>query len=91
MNIDMLTDTNQLSGEQKELAEIIGIESYKKLIENYGGSHLYIPKSETVMKNLRNSEILKKFNGNNHRKLSREYNISEITVRNILQNFNKKT
>lgn len=89
MNIDMLTDTGQLIGEQRELAETIGLDAYKKLVKNFGGSHLYIPKAETVLKNIRNAEILKKFNGSNHKKLSREYNISENTVRNILQNLDR--
>jgi len=81
MNIDILTGTEQLIGEQKELAETIGIEAYKNLIKNFGGNHLYIPKSETVLKEVRNSEIKAKFNGKNYRELSKEYKVSEITVR----------
>lgn len=36
MDIEKINIT-QLTGDQKELAEIIGIESYRKLVANYGG------------------------------------------------------
>ena len=84
MNIDMLTDVNQLVGEQKELAETIGLEAYKKLIRNYGGSQLYIQQTDSVMKQMRDREIIEKFSGGNYRELSREYGISEMTVRVIV-------
>ena len=36
------------NGEQRELAEVIGLEAYKKLVERYGGSHVYINKADTI-------------------------------------------
>ncbi len=85
MNIDKLISISQLHSEQqKEIAEIIGIEAYKKLVEHYGGSHIYINKSDTVTRPDRDDEIRKKFNGSNYRQLVREYNLSEPTIRNIL-------
>ncbi len=88
MNIDKLISITQLRSEQqKEIAEIIGIEAYRKLVEHYGGSHIYINKSDTVTRPDRDEEIRKKFNGTNCRQLAKEYNLSEPTIRNIL---NKK-
>ena len=85
MDINKLVSITQLRSEQqKEIAEIIGIEAYRKLVEHYGGSHIYINKSDTVIRPNRDDEIRKKFNGSNYRQLVREYNLSEPTIRNIL-------
>ena len=72
------------TGEQRELAEIIGLDAYKKLIKNYGGNQLYIQQAASVMKGIRDKEINEKFNGGNYKELSREYGISEMTVRVIV-------
>ena len=84
MNIDMLTDTGQLTGEQRELAETIGLDAYRQLVKNYGGMHIYICKSETVLREIRNDEIYDNFNGTNYRELAKKYNLSEKTVREII-------
>lgn len=35
MDIDKLTSIDQLHGDQRELADVIGIEAYKKLVSQY--------------------------------------------------------
>lgn len=88
MDINKLISVTQLRSEQqKEIAEIIGIEAYRKLVENYGGSQIYINKSDTVTRPDRNEEIRRKFNGANYRQLAREYGLSETGIRKIV---NKK-
>lgn len=57
MDIERFTSSEQLSEDQRELAESIGIEAYRKLVEDYGGSHIYVSKTETVLRELRNNEI----------------------------------
>lgn len=84
MDIEKITNSEQLSGEQKEFAEIVGIEIYNILIENFGGCQIYIPKRETIFKNIRNKEIRKNFNGCNYREIARKYNLSEKTVHKII-------
>ena len=84
MDIDKLMYTSQLDEEQKELAEVIGLNAYKNLINYYGGNQLYIQKAASVMKKLRDKEISEKFNGCNYKELSREYGISEMTIRGIV-------
>ena len=37
MNIEKIISFEQLSGDQRELAETVGLEVYKILIENFGG------------------------------------------------------
>ena len=84
MNIDKLTNIDQLRDDQRELAEIIGLEAYKKLVVNYAGSFLYIQKIDSVLKDLRDDEIREKFDGGNYGDLAREYNLAEATVRDIV-------
>lgn len=84
MDIDKLTSVDQLRDEQRELAEIIGLDAYKKLVVNYAGSFLYIQKIDSVLKDLRDDEIREKFDGGNYGELAREYNLAEATVRDIV-------
>lgn len=50
MDIDKLTGTEQLRPDQRELADIIGLDAYKKLIRHYGGNQLYIQQVDSVLK-----------------------------------------
>lgn len=67
----------------KDIAEYIGIDAFKKLVELLGGSSLYIPKEASLTRPIRNRVIRDKFNGD-YRVLARKYDISEAQVRNIL-------
>lgn len=84
MDIEKLTSVDQLRDEQRELAEIIGLDAYKKLIRHYGGNQLYIQQADSVLKDVRDKELNEKFDGTNYRKLSIEYGISEMTIRDIV-------
>lgn len=85
MDINKLISVTRLRNEQqREIAEIIGIEAYRKLVENYGGSRIYIEKFDTITRPDRNDEIRKKFDGGNYKQLAREYKLSEQTIRRIV-------
>ena len=84
MNIDKLESAEQPRDDQRELAEIIGLDAYKKLIRHYGGNQLYIQQVDSVLKDLRDKELNEKFDGSNYKELSREYGISEMTIRDIV-------
>ena len=90
MEIDKLTSIEQLRDDQRELAEIIGLDTYKKLVVNYAGSFLYIQKIDSVLKDLRDNEIREKFDGGNYGALAREYNLAEATVRDIVAEKRKR-
>lgn len=87
MNDEKIKSIEQLSGDQRELAEIVGLEAYQKLVANYGGSSVYVNKSDTLTRPERNAEIKRKFNGANYRELAKEYGFSETGIRKII---NKK-
>ena len=68
------------------LVDIMGIEAFIELIKQYGGSSLYIPNENSVLKPIRNRLIKENFNGNNYKQLAKEFKISEMQVRNIIHN-----
>lgn len=75
---------DDLTGNQREIAELIGLDNYIKLSKLYGGdSSLYIQKYTEITKNARNREIRKKYNGYNIRQLAKMYNLSEQHIRLI--------
>lgn len=84
MDIEKITSLKQLSGDQREIAETVGLEAYRKLVANYGGSSIYINKIDTVTRSERNNEIRRKFNGSNYRELAKEYGFSETGIRKII-------
>ena len=84
-NMEKIVTSEQLSGDKRALAEIIGLDAYKKLVENYGGSYIYINKPDTVTRRERNDEICQKFTGSNYSQLAQEYNLTENRIRSILR------
>lgn len=75
---------DDLDPEQRELAECIGLEPYKKLVQNYAGSYVYVCKPDTITASVRNTQIQKEFNGYNYLELAKKYNLSEISIRRIV-------
>lgn len=70
--------------QQKALAELIGIENYKKLVEVYGGSSsIYIYKRDSFLRTLRDKKIKEEFKGN-YKELAQKYNLTEMAIRNIV-------
>lgn len=53
----MKINLDDLVGTQREIAETIGIESYIKLCQTFGGDTIYIQKYSELQKLERNAEI----------------------------------
>lgn len=81
--LDRLTLAD-LDEDQRMLADTIGLESYKVLVQQYGGAYLYIRKEESLVKDIRDKQIRAEYNGRNLRDLAKHYRLSEMQVRNIL-------
>ncbi len=75
---------SDLPDDQREIALLIGINNYKKLIEKYGGLAIYIPKSDGFEMAYRNIQIRDEFNGFNYRELAKKYELSEVRIRCIV-------
>jgi Mor family transcriptional regulator len=80
---------DSLPVEQREIASIVGIEAYTKLVEQYGGCNIYIFKADTLLKDLRDAQIKDEFDGYNHRELALKYDLSERTIRDIVSEISK--
>lgn len=83
--LEILT-LEDLDGDQKELAECIGIEAYIKLVKGFGGLNIYVYKPDSLVKAKRDEKIKTEFNGHNYRCLALKYNLAENTVRQIVSN-----
>ena len=81
---------SDLQGDQRELAEIIGIEAYLHLVKIYGGTTIYIAKMDKLLNAKRDLNIVKKFNGYNYKSLANEYKLTERMVREIIAHENKR-
>lgn len=73
-----------LDGDQLHLAELIGLENYLKVVQEFGGSAVYIRKLDSLRQGERDREICSKFDGYNFRELAQEYDLSERMVREIV-------
>ena len=67
------------------LYEIVGEEKYLEIVRMYGGANLYIPTYKATIRNSRNREIRKRYNGVNGSKLAFEYGMSVNNLRNIVK------
>ncbi len=73
-----------LPEDQKEIAELIGIDNYIKLSQHFGGiNNFYIRKYSEISRRARNREIRSKYTGYNAKALARMYRLSEQTIYQI--------
>lgn len=80
-----LLKIEDLSEEQREIAELVGMEGYIRLSKVYGGTTVYIAKAEEVARRSdRDERIREEFNGTNYSELAIKYRLSEMWVRNIV-------
>ena len=79
-----------LQGEQRQIAEIIGLEAYLKLVKIYGGTNIYIAKIDKLLSIKRDMEIVKRFTGYNYKSLANQYRLSERAVREIINRENSR-
>ena len=84
--LDRLTIEDIINDEQKQIAEIIGIDAYIKLVRNFGGTSIYIWKQDSLIKDIRDKKIRSEFNGSNYSLLAKKYNLTDRTIRDIVDN-----
>ena len=62
----------------------IGVDAFVEMSHATGGISIYVPKFESVIAPARNRLILKEFDGGNYAALAIKYGISEVWVRQII-------
>lgn len=70
--------------EYHDLVEVLGMDSFLKLVEFCSGQALYVPKIESLQKGGRDRLIRSMFNGGNYRQLSIQFRLSERQIRKII-------
>lgn len=73
-----------LTPEQRELADLLGMDVFLTLVKQCGGTNLYIPKAESVGRMARNAMIKAEFTGYNLKALAAKFRLSQVQIRNII-------
>lgn len=85
MGAKRIIKTEELKEQHREMAQLIGVENLIRLSEIYGGTSIYIPKVDDLLKNSRYAAIMREFDGTNIRYLARKYGVSERTVYRLVK------
>ena len=77
---------DQLEGEMLELAQVLGMDAFKRLIAIYGGcGSFFILSLCSLRNNARNQNLLREYHaGIKIKKLSKKYHLSERRVYDII-------
>jgi Mor family transcriptional regulator len=67
------------------LIEIVGEKKFIEILKIYGGQNVYFPLYKSIIRDSRNVEIVKRFNGYNAKSLACEYNVSVSHIRRIVR------
>lgn len=67
------------------VAEIVGLASTLKLAHHLGGAGFYFRKIDAMLLHKRDEKIRAGFKGDNQKELAREYDLTEMQIRNILK------
>lgn len=79
------TSNDVPDGIHRAIAEAIGVENLIALSKIVGGRSFYIMKPDTILKELRNKNIINDFTGYNYGQLAQKYDISERWVRKVIK------
>lgn len=67
------------------MIEILGEEKFLEVVRFYGGDRVYIPTYKSVVRSMRNDDILRRYNGINENQLAMEYGVSTNQIRRIIK------
>ena len=80
-----MSNTITLPEKYRELIDLIGLEKTITLCEEFGGTSLYIPKLDSYERLTRNKSIIADYHkGYTYTELSRQYNLTTVSIRNII-------
>lgn len=75
---------DSLDDDQKKIAELVGMDGFRSLVRTFGGTSIYIPKVESLEKEVRDQRIREEFDGSNYKELAAKYGLTETWIRSIL-------
>jgi len=65
--------------------DFIGIDMFIDICEKFGGSQLYFPKKESVLRGSRNREIKRMYSKYSKEEIAKKFGITKRQVENILK------
>lgn len=68
----------------KDIPSVIGMDNFIELIKIVGGTSVYFPSENNMLKAVRNRKIIEKFDGD-YKYLSHLYGLSEVQTRKIIR------
>lgn len=83
------SENENLNSVYKDIAEMLDIESARKIFEEYRGQQITFP-VEFYSKRYIYAQIADEYNGSNIKQLATKYEYSERTIRRILKEFELK-
>ncbi|TCL43204.1 Mor transcription activator family protein [Harryflintia acetispora] len=78
LTVDMLPE-----GPARQIAEAVGVENLVRLAELFGGTTFYMPKTDSLIRPVRDARIKEEFSGYNTAELAKQYNVTESWVRQL--------
>lgn len=84
MSNDLNISLEDLIDSQREIADLIGLDNYIKLVRYYGGDSPYIQTQSKLIKSSRNSKIREAADGYNVKELARQHGLSVRHLYNIV-------
>lgn len=84
MKQDLIIQADDLNEEQQQLAELIGMDNFAKLVRVFGGTSVYIPKQDIFSRAVRNEKIRQEYDGRNTKTLAIKYGLTERQVYNLV-------
>ncbi len=69
----------------RDVAMVVGVENAIKLSDALGGLAYYFQQLDKVLLKKRDEMIRNEFTGANHKPLAKEYGLSEVWIREIVQ------
>ena len=75
---------DDLKEDQRDLAEVIGLEAYRDLVRNFGGNQIRIYQAKTIVLPRRDRLIRSMYNGKNETQLSVKFGLSDRVIREIV-------
>ena len=75
---------SDLDEEQQQVAELIGLDNYKRLVSVFGGLSIYIPKADAWERMARDEQIREEFDGYNFKELAGRYGLTEVRIRSMI-------
>lgn len=85
MGLAQLVKKSHLNADQQEVADIIGLDNYRALVDEFGGSPIWIPKARSLVSSPEIAEHIRsrRQNGDSTEQIARELEIPVSEVRRL--------